>query len=229
VRGDGQTLADGKFGAWILGQAELDVPLTDRKQLELETRTELAKLPTLFWANARVILADGSEQPLAALGSRLTFENIKQPKTAGQDYFGGPIKIVGNEYRTATPAEPNQESQPGLVRVDLAGLHAVRFKATLGGDYPLGDESTRRKVMAVRAASGSAARFLTVIEPYENQSVIKSAVALSADKLRVELNDGRVQEIELINFGGNGSNISAQFTETKEGKVLRTEPAAGNP
>ena len=203
VRGDGQPLADGKFGAWILGQADIDAAVAGVRQLELETHTELAKLPTLFWANARVVLADGTEKTLAELGAttdghpRTSFENIQQPKAAGQDYFGGPIKIAGNEYHAATPAEPKNEKQPALVRVDLAGLNAVRFKATLGGDYPLGDESQRRKVMAFRAANGTTPASSTVIEPYETGPVIKSAMALSADKLRVELNDGRVQEIEL--------------------------------
>ena len=73
----------------------------------------------------------------------------KQP---GKDYFGGPIKIVGDEYTVATPAEPENEKQPAFARVDLSGVNAVRFKATLGGDYPLGDESQRRKVTAIRAA-----------------------------------------------------------------------------
>ena len=133
------------------------------------------------------------------------------------------------------------------MRVDLSGVNAVRFKATLGGDYPLGDESQRRKVTAIRAAGApvsdpassgtstetrrvgdrrSEARFLTVIEPYEDQPMVKSAVALSADKLRVELNDGRVQEIELQNFDGDGKNIVVQLTETKDGQTLRQESTA---
>ena len=55
---------------------------------------------------------------------------------------------------------------------------------------------------------------------------MKSAEVLSVDKLRVELNDGRVQEIEIRNFDGDGKNIVVQLTETREGKVLRTETAA---
>ena len=73
------------------------------------------------------------------------------------------------------------------------------------------------------AAQGSAARFLTVIEPYEDQPAVKSAEALSADKLRVELADGRVQEIEIKNIEGDGKNIQVNLTETRDGKILRQE------
>ncbi len=252
VRGDGKVLAEGKFGAWILGKADIDVPVAGVAQLELETKTELARLPTLFWANARIVLADGTEKTLAEIGapvsdparsddnlkrtgsgtgapSRLTFENVQQSKDVSVDYFGGPIKIQGDEYKSAAPAEPKNEDEPAYVRVGLSKLNAVRFKATIGGDYPLGDESERRKVTAIRAANGNEAQFLAVIEPYENQPVIKSAVALNANRLRVELNDGRVQEIELHNFDSDGTNIMAQFTESKDGKILRTETAAENP
>jgi len=247
VHGDGQPLADGKFGAWILGETNVDVSVAGVKQLELETKTELAKLPTLFWANARVVTKDGREIPLNQLPVK--FENIQQPKEQGRDYFGGPIKIVGEACSSATPAEPTANAVAGIVRVDLSGVSAVRFQATLGGDYPLGDESQRRKVTAIRdagapstvsASSGtsaetrrdgarrSEARFLTVIEPYENQPVVKSAVATSADSLRVELIDGRVQEIQFENFTGDGTNIVVRLTESRDGKLIRTETAKRN-
>ena len=224
VRGDGKVLTEGKFGAWILGSADIDVPLDGVKQLELETRTELSKKPTLFWANARVVTKDGKEIPLSELP--LKYENIEQPKEQGKDYFGGPIKIVGNEYKSATPAQPVKNDEQAFVRVDLSGVNAVRFKATLGGDFPMGDETQRRKVYAVRAADGTEARFLTVIEPYEDKPMVKSAVATGPDSLRVELADGRVQEIQLHNFTGDGKTISAQIVESKDGKVLRQESTA---
>ena len=226
VRGDGKVLTAGKFGAWILGSADIDVAVEHLKQLELETRTELSKQPTLFWANARIVTKDGKEIALSELPVK--FENIVQPKEAGKDYFGGPIKIVGNEYQSATPAQPAANDVSGIVSVDLSGVDAVRFKATLGGDFPLGDETQRRKVYAIRAADAKEARFLTVIEPYEDQPAIKSVVATSADSLRVELADGRVQEISLKNFEGAGKDIEATLTESRDGKTIRTETTAKN-
>jgi len=221
VRGDGKTMADGKFGAWILGSADIDVPLEGVKQLELETRTELSKQPTLFWANARIVTKDGKEIPLSELPVK--YENIEQPKEPGKDYFGGPIKIVGNEYTSATPAQPRANNESAFVRVDLSGMNAARFRSTLGGDFPLGDETQRRKVCAISAPVGTEARFLTIIEPYEDKPMIKSATATSADSLRVELADGRVQEIEIKNFTGDGKNIAARLTESRDGKVTRDE------
>jgi hypothetical protein len=224
VRGDGKTLTEGKFGAWILGSADIDVPLAGMKQLELETRTELSKKPTLFWANARIVTKDGKEIPLSGLPVK--FENMEQPKEPGKDYFGGPIKIVGNGYKSAAPAQPRKNDEAAFVRVDLSGVNALRFKSTLGSDFPMGDETQRRKVYAVRATDGTEARFLTVIEPYEDRPMVKSAVATGPDSLHVELADGRVEEIQLQNFTGDGKNISALIVESKDGKILRQESTA---
>jgi hypothetical protein len=65
-----------------------------------------------------------------------------------------------------------------------------------------------------------------VIEPYEDQPMVKSAVATSADKLRVELADGRVQELTLKNFDGAGNGIEVNLIETKDGQRLRQETTA---
>ncbi|MEO7933841.1 MAG: NEW3 domain-containing protein [Chthoniobacterales bacterium] len=223
VRGDGKTLAEGKFGAWILGQSEIDVPLDGLKQLELETRTELAKMPTLFWANARIVTRDGKEIPVRQLSAQS--ENVVAPKAPGQDYFGGPIKIAGVPFTEATAAEPQDAKKSAFVRVDLSQVQAVRFKATLGGDYPLGDESQRRKTYAIKAPGGKTkeARFLTIIEPHENQSVIQSAQATDADHIRVQLTDGRVQEITLKSFTGPKNEPAVEITETKNGTAIRSE------
>lgn len=227
VRGDGRVLTEGKVGAWILGQHEIDVSVDGISVLELETRVELSRQPTVFWGGARVVLRDGREILLSALKS--TTNNVRPASAPDRDYFGGPVKIVGREYVSAVAAQPQDEKRAAVIRVDLAGLDAVRFKATLGSDYPLGDETQRRKTYAIRdadAPQAKAARFLTVIEPYEDKPVVKAAVALSADRLRVELIDGRVQEIELRRFEGDGRDIEVVLTESRDGVVLRTETTA---
>jgi hypothetical protein len=225
VRGDGRVLADGKFGAWILGQADLDVPLAGVKTLELETRTELDAKPTLFWAAARVVTRDGRELPLSALP--VTTDNLR-PAAAGKDYFGGPIKIVGQPYAFATPAQSQDVKRAAIVRVDLTGIDAVKFKTVLGGDYPLGDETQRRKTYAIRAPGGNAAeaRFLTLIEPHEGKPVVRAATATDADHLRVELTDGRVQEIAIQNLNGSGTDIVVTLVEQRDGRTIRTEATA---
>ena len=134
----------------------------------------------------------------------------------------GVILLSASEYKLTTPGQPEDAKKPGLAKLSLAGLEAVRFKAILGGDYPLGDESQRRKVYAVRS-KGTEARFLTVIEPHDSKPMVKSAVGLDSGKLRVELADGRVQEIEIKNLEGNGSDISVSVSETRNGESARTE------
>lgn len=95
-------------------------------------------------------------------------------------------------------------------------MGAVGFKAKLGGDFPLGDESQRRKTMAVRS-TGIETRYLSVVEPYETESMIKSVKAKSANELVVELTDGRIQEITISELAG----------ETGEAKVVVRELVNG--
>ena len=86
---------------------------------------------------------------------------FEQANTAFLKYVKD-LKIADDEYKSATPAEPDDENQPAFVRADLSGADAIRFKAVIGGDYPPGDESQRRKVTAIRAPRGDQARFLTL-------------------------------------------------------------------
>jgi hypothetical protein len=224
VRGDGKVSTEGKFGSWILGQADLNVPLNGVKALELETRTEGAAKKTLFWANARVVTADGREIPLASLPVR--YENIAQPPAPQKDYYGQPVKIAGQTYDAATPSEPDDESKPGIVRVDLSGLNATALKAVLGGTFPLADGTQLHKVYAIRS-EGTEARFLNLIEPYDKQPVVKSAQATSADTIHVELSDGRMQDLTIHNMEGDGKDLSVTLHQSGKGPAAdeSTQPA----
>jgi hypothetical protein len=218
VTGDGKPLADGKFGAWTLGKGEIDVSLEGVENLQLETRVELKKRPTLFWGAARVVVKDGSEVPLADLAP--TFENVKPPAGTNLDYAGGPVKIQGEPQAFSIPAQPANDNSPGRVIVDLRGKGAVRFKATVGSDFPPGPEQQRRKTMAVKAAKAKSARFVTVIEPYENDSMVAAAEALSESEVRVRLKDGREQHIRIIDFDGKPG---FEMVESRDGRELRRE------
>jgi hypothetical protein len=218
VRGDGNVLQEGRSGVWILGQVEIDVPVDGVQSLELETRAGGA--PTLFWANARIVTHDGNELPLLQLP--ITSDNTRQPEQPGKDYAGGPIKIAGVPYEQAIPAQPHNDKQPSVVSVDLTGVSATRFKCVLGGDFPIGDETQRRKTVAQRIV-GREARFLTLIEPFETQRLVTRATAESADTLRVELADGRVQTIQIANLEGDGSDIRVTISESDHAVITRSE------
>ncbi len=218
VTADGQTLLEDRTGAWILGAQDIELDVSGKQQLVLSTQVDNDRNDTIFWGNARIVLADGSEVALTDLP--LEYSNIVKPKTAGLDYYGGPIKIGGEPMANATPGMPDNAKEAGIVSVDLSGIKAVSFKAKLGGDFPLGDETQRMKSMAVRSHSKDA-RFLSVVELYENASVIESVTAPSANQLVVKLTDGRVQEIKLE--GLETGDVKATVRETKDGQLLREE------
>lgn len=89
--------------------------------------------------------------------------------------------------------------------------------------YPLGDEAQRRKTYTIRALEkNDSARFLSIIEPYENEPVVKSATAESVDKLRGDLTDDRVQEIAIEHLERMGQNIRVTLMESKNDAPVAT-------
>ncbi|HEU5396369.1 MAG TPA: hypothetical protein VFV81_04325, partial [Verrucomicrobiae bacterium] len=215
---DGKSVANGESGMWILGAVNLDVPVAGARELTIKITTSDAATKALFLAGAH-FETDGGQGP--ALDVQPQTENVAAAKP-GEDYYGGPIKIEGIAYPDAIPAEPLKSHQPAVIRIPIAGKGVSRFKAVLGADYPLGDETDRRKVFAIRS-TGTEAHFLTVLEPYEKTPMIKSATATGPDRLRVELADGRVQEITIQNLDGDGHDLGVRIVETRDGQVVREE------
>ncbi|BDD02039.1 hypothetical protein [Persicobacter psychrovividus] len=216
---DGEQVLNDSTGAWILGAKSVTVDLNNAKELELISRTEdRVKNNTLFWGNARLILADGSHVYLSELP--LKYDNIVVPEVKGKDYYGGPIKIQGAPMEFSTPAMPANTHKTGKVKVNLEGLNAVKFEAMVGGDFPLGDEASRLKNMAVRT-KGKKARYLSVIEPFENESKVSKVTALSADELLIDLKDGRQQQIKIS--GLEQGQVKIVTKEFLEGQLIREE------
>jgi hypothetical protein len=222
VQGDGKSLASGTFGAWILGSGNVDVDVTGLKTLQLTTKASRGDntLKTIFWGNAVLITAAGKEIPLAQLTPPT--KNVAPVAVAGKDYAGGPVCIAGNPIASSLAAEPQNAAQSAVITLDLSGLNAVRFKSVVGGDWPVGDEEQLRKTVSVRSR-GKSAQFLTLIEPYEANPLVKSAVATSANTLRVELADGRIQEIKINHFADGGQDPQVEITESQNGKTIRSE------
>lgn len=226
VRGDGRTLAGGKFGAWILGDARIDVPLDGVETLELSTAVEKrAGIHTLFWADAVIETKDGGTIRLNDL-EPVSSENIVRNKfRPEQDYEGGKINIAGKDYRFGLPADPDKsgENRPAVYRFDLSKLNAKRLRAVVGGDYPVGNEAERRITAGVRS-TGTSAVFLTVMEPFEKDGAIASVEAKSADELEVRLKDGRLHRFELKGLTGDGSGVGLVLKEYDgSGRLLREE------
>jgi hypothetical protein len=103
------------------------------------------------------------------------------------------------------------------------------------GDYPNSSKSKPapgneplRKTVSVRVR-GKTARFLNLLEPYEDKPLVTSATASGPDQLHVTLADGRVQDIHITDLCGNGKSLTATITESEDGKVLRTETTSSAP
>ncbi|MFI3293168.1 MAG: hypothetical protein SNG27_04870 [Rikenellaceae bacterium] len=223
VEADGKKILADSTGAWILGSRDISLNIKGTKELVL--KTQLKNKPsnnTIFWGNAKVILKNGKEVSLASLPVK--YNNTLQPSKKSADYYGGEVKLGGAVVKSSLPGMPENYEKEATITIDLSGLDVATFEARIGGDYPLGDETQRRRTMNVRS-NGKQAQFLSVVEPYENKSVIKSVVAKSADQLIVELTDGRRQEITISNLATDPDNIIIDVKEYKGGKLLREERA----
>ena len=146
-----------------------------------------------------------------------------RPRGRHVNFGGGPVKIGGIAYTDTLSAQPENVREPAVVRVDLSSIKAVRFKAVLGGDFPVGDEAQRRKTVAIRS-EGKEARFLAVIEPFEDKRVVKSAQATGPGRARVELSDGRVHEIDITGLdAASPEELTVAVSESRDGQTLRVE------
>lgn len=225
VRGDDKVLVKDSIGTWLLGRGDINVSVKNMKTLQLTTlKSKGAKNNTLFWGGAKIITSKGKEIPLTQLKTSST--NIIPSVAVDKDYKGGPIRIAGITYSESLAAEPLNETVAGIITLDMSGLDAVRFVAGIGGDCPVGDESQVRKTVSFRS-NGKEATFLTIIEPYEANKMIRNVKALDANTIEVELNDGRSQRIKIEGFNTLESKPAVSIQEIVNDKVVREEKTSG--
>lgn len=225
VRGDDKVLAEGKFGAWILGEGKVDVDVTGIKKLTLSSATQgRSRDKTLFWGEAVLETKEGKVIPLSELPVSKVVNVVDNPYGRTKDYADGRINISGQDYSWGLPAEPVNPGfdHPAEYTFDLNGLQAVRLRTVIGGDYPLGDEAERRITFGVRTDAPQA-RFLTVIEPYEKESLVQSVVATTADELVIKLKDGREHRLYFSGMEGKGDALVVKVQEWEGGKLMREE------
>jgi len=221
VLADNQEIVKDSTGAWILGSKNISVDISGKQKLELTTKIA-GKINnnTIFWGDAKVILKDGSEVYISSLPVK--YENVLIPKNKKKDYYNGPIKIAGELMENSTPGMPESNREIAKITIDISDLIVDRFEAKIGGDFPLGDESSRLKSMAVRIR-GKEARYLSVIEPYESESMIESVEAQNENELTVNLTDGRIQKIAISNLEREDGKVMVVVKEFREGVLIREE------
>ncbi len=230
VTADGETVADGKFGAWILGRDHIEADVSGKKTVQLHVRTEdgtidhnLIKetVKTIFWGDPYFETADGGRVWLSEL--EYSTENVDRGMGIGVDYAGGPVKIQTKQYGRAVPGDVIDKSREGVITVDVSGINAVKFVSDIGGDYPVGDESGRRRFIALEKR-GKAASFISVLEPHTGERMIEKAEAVEGG-VKLTLADGRVQTVTVT--GMDTGRPCAEVKEYRNGELLRCETAEG--
>jgi len=74
-------------------------------------------------------------------------------------------------------------------------------------------EADHRRVLLART-TGRQAKFLSIVEPYRDKPLIRTVAAVDANQVRVELTDGRVQELLITSLDGDGQQLRITLTET---------------
>lgn len=141
--------------------------------------------------------------------------------------FDSPYKYFtdGQWYKISKGAKLQFEDDKA--KLDVHTLWP-RKADVLVANYPRGDRhqdirnNPGRRSYAVRTKANEAL-FLTVLEPYKGLSAIKKIKSSSPTKLTVYLKDGRVQNINISNWQGNGTGIEVSITESKDGNEVRME------
>lgn len=129
---------------------------------------------------------------------------------------------MGTEYPGAILTSPVDHSREGYITVDLSKLDAVRFIGFIGCDTFPGSEEQNRRTYAVRS-KGKRADFVTVIEPFEADSVLAGVESEGAGQLKAVLKDGRVQKFRVTGMEGERPQIIMETWE--DGELVTVETA----
>ena len=217
---DGRVLAQGSLDGWILGRGEIDVPLNGVKRLSFclrqgrrqdEIGQPVDTPQGCFWGEVLLHQKDGAVlnvgKALRGKSVPASFHNTDQGFGIGRDYKNGRVTIVGTEYPDAIPTSPLNHEEESVWTLDVSDLHAERLTACVGVDAFAGDEDQFRKTYAVRT-QGVSARFITVLEPYEQNQAIRKVMPLNDHSVKVIHQDGTEDELTLMD-----GNIALRSTK----------------
>jgi len=222
IRGDNKTLQEEDFYTGLLKKRDLDISVADISSLSIDAweqaDTNWGGPKAIALGDPRFVTRDGDTIYLADLLS--TTDSFPSHISIGRDFAGGNIQLVGQRYPKGVMLKLDRQHK--CLTLDLTGLDAVRFRAVVGVDYPVGKEQDTRRTLLARTA-GRRAQYLAVIEPHAGQRRIKRAVGESTSRCRVELADGRIQTVTLENFEGDGRDMVVRMTETRDENVIREE------
>ena len=203
VCADDRLLAQGEEGLWlgytetIRGDVSGAKKLTFRMMnlpLVTEQLDPFDSKQGLFLGNAVLKLSDGSICRLCDLPYETI--NIDSGFGIGRDYENSRVLLSGQEATDAIPVSAMDHSKEAIIIFDLSGLDAVSLEAELGVDAFPGDEQQRRRTYAIQQ-TGTEARFVTVIEPFEKEAIVKAVETISADEVKIRLRNGSAQTVRV--------------------------------
>ncbi|MGB8453456.1 MAG: hypothetical protein WCD89_14160 [Anaerocolumna sp.] len=241
IEGDSEVLAEGRLGTWVLGRDEILTDLTMKRNLSLKIHVnpvigeywnDTLPLKTIFWGDPYFVMENGRIYYLSEFmedSSIVSTKNLDYGCGIGKDYYEGPVKLQAKQYVRAIPAEPADSKEDSMICISLeqiinkTGQKPKQFGTAVGGDFPLGDETQNRTFYAVRQKA-SKARFITVLEPYEENRMIRAVNAVTEDEINIRLADGRIHNIKLKGFEED-KGITISFSEFKDGECLVREEA----
>ncbi|MBQ7573517.1 MAG: hypothetical protein IJT23_04595 [Clostridia bacterium] len=227
VEADGKNIADGKLGAWILGREHIDTDVSGAHTLKISVRTEDGTIDhalvrktqkTIFLGDPYFVTDTGDKVYLSDM--EYTTENVDNGMGVGVDYQGGPVKIQTKLYKRAIPADVIDTEKTGIITVNLDKINAKRFISDIGGDYPLGDESDRRRFVSLRKR-GISANFISILEPYEKNSAIERVEYITDTEVCVYLKDGSMDKLNA--YGMDTGDIKISVTKYMDGKIISEE------
>jgi len=221
---DDRVAARGEFGAWLGYTEEIHCDVQGANTLTLRLRclpllTEqldpFDSKQGLFLGDAVLTLADGSTRRLAEMPIRRV--NVDEGCGLGRDYEGGRVLLTGREMPDAIPVSAKDHARDAVLTIDLRGLNAVRFDAELGSDAFPGDEQQRRRTYAVQTR-GTGARFIIVVEPYEDRPMVAAVESADENTVCVKLADGRTHILRVENMAEGAPVV--HFTDGTRNETL---------
>ncbi|MNC00053.1 hypothetical protein D3C75_473690 [compost metagenome] len=211
VLADGKLVASGSTGAWILGAKTLDIPVEGASELEIRIKAKAFKTflgqepglaATLFVTDAYVEEKSGLRTSLHECS--LSCCNV-------WDSPAESVIIEGRTYHEPICINPIDSDQEAVLVIPVKHLQARILHFTLGANYPPTTAKYERKTVAIRQ-EGRKAEFITLIEPFEQDAMIRRAY-LEEGQVVVELKNGSVQRIRFL----KDATENVEFEQVKNG------------
>ena len=218
IDGDGRHLADGGFVANHFDAHAIDVDVTGTSALRLTISLDLrddVDLITHTLGDPRFVTDGGGTVHLADLPCTIAGNHGPIPDSE-------PTRpVLGAHQRQVDLAAAGH---PVVVTIDTTSLGSARFVTNLAVEGLNRDMTNMRRTLLLRQR-GSEARFLTVLEPFQDSAAIRQVRASGPDRVEVSLADGRMHSIEITGLEA-GTDPRVSLREHRGGALIREETTA---